>query len=100
MWSAAAGTPSAPTSLKPANLSKGTLDQPYFAVRFALLEFLSPGDGSPLILDDALVHWDPNRRSATLELLDEISAKRQVLLFTCEGYGSEFADSLVLLPGA
>ncbi len=94
------GTPSAPTSLRPTNLSKGTLDQLYFAVRFALLEFLSPGDGSPLILDDALVHWDPNRRSATLELLDEISAKRQVLLFTCEGYGSEFADSLVLLPGA
>ncbi|MFH1689419.1 MAG: AAA family ATPase [Candidatus Eisenbacteria bacterium] len=94
------GTPSAPVSLRPTNLSKGTLDQLYFAVRFALLEFLSPGDGSPLILDDALVHWDPNRRSATLELLDEISEKRQILLFTCEGYGSEFADSLVLLPGA
>jgi len=94
------GTPSAPVSLDTPDLSKGTLDQLYFAVRYALLEFLSPGDGSPLILDDALVHWDPNRRSATLELLDEISAKRQVLLFTCEGYGSEFADSLVLLPGA
>ena len=94
------GTPSAPSSLATSDLSKGTLDQLYFAVRYALLEFLSPGDGSPLILDDALVHWDPNRRSATLELLDEISAKRQVLLFTCEGYGSEFADSLVLLPGA
>ena len=94
------GTPSAPASLETSDLSKGTLDQLYFAVRYALLEFLSPGDGSPLILDDALVHWDPNRRSATLELLDEISAKRQVLLFTCEGYGSEFADSLVLLPGA
>ena len=94
------GTPSAPASLETSDLSKGTLDQLYFAVRYALLEFLSPGDGSPLILDDALVHWDPNRRSATLELLDEISAKRQVLLFACEGYGSEFADSLVLLPGA
>ena len=94
------GTPSAPSSLATSDLSKGTLDQLYFAVRYALLEFLSPGDGSPLILDDALVHWDPNRRSATLELLDEISEKRQVLLFTCEGYGSEFADSLVLLPGA
>jgi DNA repair exonuclease SbcCD ATPase subunit len=94
------GIPSAPPSLETSDLSKGTRDQLYFAVRYALLEFLSPGDGSPLILDDALVHWDPNRRSATLELLDEISAKRQVLLFTCEGYGSEFADSLVLLPGA
>ncbi len=94
------GPPSAPASLETSDLSKGTRDQLYFAVRYALLEFLSPGDGSPLILDDALVHWDPNRRSATLELLDEISAKRQVLLFTCEGYGSEFADSLVLLPGA
>ncbi|MCK5597320.1 MAG: hypothetical protein KAJ04_07720, partial [Candidatus Eisenbacteria sp.] len=92
------GTPSAPPSLETSDLSKGTRDQLYFAVRYALLEFLSPGDGSPLILDDALVHWDPERRSATLELLDEISAKRQVLLFTCEGYGSEFADSLVLLP--
>jgi len=94
------GTPSAPPSLETSDLSKGTRDQLYFAVRYALLEFLSPGDGSPLILDDALVHWDPNRRSATLELLDEISAKRQVLLFTCEGYGSEFADSLLVLPGA
>jgi len=94
------GTPSAPPSLETSHLSKGTRDQLYFAVRYALLEFLSPGDGSPFILDDTLVHWDPNRRSATLELLDEISAKRQVLLFTCEGYGSEFADSLVLLPGA
>jgi DNA repair exonuclease SbcCD ATPase subunit len=83
------GTPSAPPGLATSDLSKGTLDQLYFAVRYALLEFLSPGDGSPLILDDALVHWDPNRRSATL-----------VLLFTCEGYGSEFADSLVLLPSA
>jgi hypothetical protein len=94
------GMPYAPTSLSTPDLSKGTLDQLYFAVRYALLEFLSPGDGSPLILDDALVHWDPNRRSATLEFLDEISEKRQVLLFTCEGYGSEFADSLVLLPAA
>ncbi len=92
------GIPSAPPSLETSDLSKGTRDQLYFAVRYALLEFLSPGDGSPLILDDALVHWDPERRSATLELLDEISAKRQVLLFTCEGYGSEFADSLVTLP--
>ena len=52
------------------------------------------------MVDGALVHWDPNRRAATLELLDEIWEKRQVLLFTCEGYGSEFADSLVLLPTA
>ena len=94
------GVPSAPDTMETGELSKGTLDQLYFAARFALLEFLSPGDGSPLILDDALVRWDPNRRSATLELLDEVSEKRQVLLFTCEGYGSEYADSLVLLPGA
>lgn len=94
------GFPAAPEQMTGADLSTGTLDQLYFATRYALLEFLSPGDGSPLILDDALVHWDPNRRSATLELLDEISDRRQVLLFTCEGYASEFADSLALLPGA
>jgi uncharacterized protein YhaN len=94
------GMPSAPERMDTTDLSTGTFDQLYFATRYALLEFLSPGDGSPLILDDALVHWDPNRRSATLELLDEVSDKRQVLLFTCEGHGSEFADSLVLLPGA
>ena len=98
--SSPSGSPDTPERMDTADLSRGTLDQLYLAARYALLEFLSPGDGSPLILDDALVHWDPNRRSATLELLDEISEKRQVLLFTCEGYGSEFADSLVLLPGA
>ncbi len=98
--SSPSGSPDTPERMDTGDLSRGTLDQLYLAARYALLEFLSPGDGSPLILDDALVHWDPNRRSATLELLDEISEKRQVLLFTCEGYGSEFADSLVLLPAA
>ncbi len=54
----------APESLSADDLSAGTVDQLYLAVRFALLEFLSAADGPPLILDDALVHFDRDRRLA------------------------------------
>ena len=84
--------------LAPDDLSVGTVDQLYLAIRFALLEFLSPADGAPLILDDALVNADPRRRAAALSLLREIAAERQVLMFSCEVHGADLADAVITLP--
>jgi uncharacterized protein YhaN len=90
--------PGGPATLDAADLSAGTADQLYLAIRYALLEFLSTSDGAPFVLDDALVNCDPERRAAGLSLLKEIARERQVILFSCEDRGREAADHVVLLP--
>lgn len=67
-------------------LSVGALDQLYLALRLALCEMALPGDDgntAPLVLDDALVNFDDERCALALELLREMAAERQILLFTC-----------------
>ena len=66
-------------------LSKGTTDQLYLAVRLAVCDLVLPGeDPAPLVLDDALVHFDGERLALALDLLRELAQKRQILLFTCQ----------------
>lgn len=88
-----------PARVETCDLSMGTVDQLYLAIRFALLEFLATREGSPFVLDDALVNSDPERRSAALRLLHEISEERQVIMLSCEEHASEFADAVIALPG-
>jgi len=65
-------------------LSRGTREQIYLCLRLGTLDHLDLGRESlPLILDEALVHWDGGRRAALYPLLGEISRRRQVILFTC-----------------
>lgn len=67
-------------------LSKGTVDQLYLAVRLAVCDLVLDGeDPAPLILDDALVHFDDARLSLALDLLSRLGEHRQILLFTCQG---------------
>ena len=63
--------------------SDGTMDQLYLALRLAVAEELTPN--APLILDDALVRFDDQRMRAAVEILQELSENRQVILFTCQG---------------
>lgn len=66
-------------------LSKGTADQLYLAVRLAVCDLVLPGeDPAPVILDDALVHFDGARLALALDLLRELAKDRQILLFTCQ----------------
>lgn len=74
-------------------LSRGTMEQLYLAVRLALCELTLPGeDPPPLVLDDALVNFDDNRMELALELLKELSANRQILLFTCHSREARWAE--------
>lgn len=67
-------------------LSVGALDQLYLAVRLAICELaLNEDKPCPLILDDALANFDDERCRLALELLHEMSAGRQILLFSCHG---------------
>ncbi len=70
--------------IPPERLSRGTSEQLYLALRFALIqEYSQEGRSLPLILDDILVNFDPHRARQAVRLLQEMSHSHQLLLFTC-----------------
>lgn len=68
-------------------LSKGTVDQIYLAVRLAVCDLCLPD--APLVLDEALAAFDDVRAKQALELLQELSEQRQILLFSCHNRESQ-----------
>lgn len=65
-------------------LSQGTMEQLYLAVRLAICDLVLPKEKSvPLVLDDALSSFDDERMAAALDVLMEMSRERQILFFTC-----------------
>src|SRR5262249_50043530 len=88
-------------ALEARELSSGTADQLYLALRLATLAALFPGCPPPLLLHDVLVRAAPQRRAALLALLARFARQAQVLLFTCQDY-SEYAGipALHLDPAA
>ena len=66
-------------------LSQGTADQLYLAVRLAICDLVLPREKkAPLVLDDALITFDDGRMEAALIYLAQLARERQILLFTCQ----------------
>lgn len=63
-------------------LSDGTRDQIWLALRLATALRAHEETPLPLILDDILVHFDESRTAAALELFAELSERMQIILFT------------------
>lgn len=63
-------------------VSYGTMNQIYFALRMAAGEILTGGQPLPIILDEAFAMYDEERLEAALRWLDR--SRRQVILFTCQ----------------
>jgi uncharacterized protein YhaN len=79
-------------------MSSGTRDQLYLALRLATLEWrLEKHQPMPFIADDLLVNFDDARSNATLRALSDLGVKNQVILYThnrqivniAEGLGQE-----------
>ncbi len=65
-------------------LSKGTVDQIYFALRLAMIQCISENSESiPMVLDDPFSNYDDDRLMNAMRLLAEVGERHQVLLFTC-----------------
>ena len=78
-----------------AGMSDGTGDQLFLALRLATLEqHLAKGEPMPFIVDDILVGFDDQRSQACLEVLGELAAKTQVLLFTHHSRIRELAEGV------
>ncbi|MHB1511179.1 MAG: ATP-binding protein [Acidimicrobiales bacterium] len=80
-------------------LSDGTRDQLYFALRLAAIEEASGRSGPmPVVLDDVLVNFDDSRARAALRCLAVLAASCQVLLFTHHRHVLSLAEE-VIAPG-
>jgi uncharacterized protein YhaN len=74
-------------------LSHGTSEQLYLLLRVALAEHLTKeGEVCPLLLDEVTVQSDALRTRAILEMLLELSADRQIILFTQEDDVRDWAE--------
>ena len=68
----------------PAELSRGTQEQLYLSLRFGLIEeFASHSARLPVIVDDILVNFDPERAERAAGALRQLARSNQVLVFTC-----------------
>jgi exonuclease SbcC len=64
-------------------LSEGTREQIYLLLRVAMAQQLATtGETAPLLLDEVTVQADAERKSQLLGVLHELSAERQIILFT------------------
>ncbi|MGI6349586.1 MAG: ATP-binding protein [Eubacteriales bacterium] len=74
------------------NLSIGTLEQLYFALRIALADLFAPN--VPLMFDESFVMYDFKRLENVLRLLYTISQKRQIILFSCSDREKQIMDAM------
>ncbi len=78
-----------------AYLSRGTAEQLYLAMRFALAHEYAKKTPLPLIMDDIFVNFDADRLKQTLNVLNRVAERHQIVLFTCHPHVRQsFADIL------
>ena len=71
-------------SKQPGELSRGTREQLYLALRFGLIrEFGEHAERLPVVVDEALVNFDPARARLAAEAFGHLAETNQVLVFTC-----------------
>jgi uncharacterized protein YhaN len=74
-------------------LSRGTGEQLYLALRFGLIEeFARHGEPLPVVMDDILVNFDAERAARAASAIRDLAARHQVLYFTCHPWTAELLD--------
>ncbi len=82
----------------PDQLSTGTREQLYLAIRLAyVLHYCEKNQPLPIVIDDVLVNFDEERTRQTLAALADVSRSAQVLFFTCHPHMVSLAQDVV--PG-
>ena len=82
----------------PDQLSTGTREQLYLAIRLAyVLHYCDKNQPLPIVIDDVLVNFDEARTRQTLTALVDVSRSAQVLFFTCHPHMVRLAQEVV--PG-
>ncbi|MBN1422769.1 MAG: AAA family ATPase [Planctomycetes bacterium] len=76
--------PASGLPLAPGALSRGAADQLFLAIRLALAaEWAARGEPLPILLDDVLVNFDPERARGAVRAILRVAESTQILAFTC-----------------
>lgn len=82
--------------VRPENLSRGTAEQLYLAMRLALVgEYSEHVCPLPVIFDDIFVNFDPERTRQSIHAVADLGASHQVLLFTCHPHLVRIVQEIV-----
>jgi len=83
---------------EPHQLSTGTREQLYLAIRLAYLQhYCRQAEPLPIVMDDVLVNFDAERARQTLACLAELSRDVQIIFLTCHQHMVELVQ--LALPG-
>jgi uncharacterized protein YhaN len=76
------------------DLSRGTAEQLYICLRLAFAAtFAERAVALPLVLDDVLVNFDPDRAQAVAHAIAMTAVNHQVLAFTCHPHVVEYLSN-------
>ncbi len=86
---------------EPKQLSRGTREQLFLSLRFGLIrELRTRTEPLPVIVDEVLVNFDPDRALRAAAAFVELSNTNQVLVFTCHPTVVGFFRQAALESGA
>ncbi len=78
-------------------LSQATKEQAYIALRLALATSILKTAPFPIIMDDPFVHFDGQRLSRMIELLNQLQQHHQFIYFTCHKIMTERWQDVTIL---
>lgn len=81
---------------RPHELSRGTQEQLYLSLRFALISAYPSSFRFPILLDDIFVHFDKERKKQAFLLLHQLAQKHQIILFTCHEEVAELSGGTII----
>jgi len=89
----------------PADLSRGTREQLYLALRFGLIRaFGEHAESLPVVVDEILVNFDPERAQRAAQAFADLARTNQILVFTChppmiDTFVSAYAETQIINVG-
>lgn len=84
-------------SFEPHELSQGTLEQLYVALRLAFIETATHMVKLPILIDDAFVNFDETRKEAVYQVLGQLAADYQILFFTFDSHAKDLLSQASLI---
>jgi uncharacterized protein YhaN len=79
-------------------LSRGTKEQLLISLRLGFIEeYETRSEPLPIIVDEVLVNFDPDRAKNSAEIFQEFGKDRQIIFFTCHPYMVEYFNKPVNL---
>lgn len=76
-------------AFQPHELSQGTVEQLYVALRLAFIKNTADLNNMPILVDDSFVNFDFQRKQVVMEILGELSEQVQVFFFTFDEKAAE-----------